>query len=409
MLEPGLRNRRICGACCLLPAVVYCLQCQKDICTNCHDGHHQKYEAPRHTIVRVQNIPQCNIHNTPCTHACRRCRRFVCAQCLDGDCSDHHYSEIGMAVREAITSGKFKNILQNSEKILQNYEANLSEINQNIAVAEQELQTHTDLVMHGLLGECQRLKSELQDMKKAALEKMELSYMSAQEIRAKLAPVIEAKPDDLWKEIPAYMLPAIWLDSQNGDEPSDSTGPVKNAGKVWYKQKFPAANMHLGDFTTEPRPRPSSVIPHRLIIVFCVLCFLAVLIKSFSTQMEHSSRRAHYRYWKRFQRCWCDLWEASYSYLNKNDVVCIFWDFHLCILLRDYTRIRWFYSNITLPSWRLKTPTMLLFVQHVFRASNKANTKVSYYRPFEGRIRMSPVDSPHKGSLMQKGYHVMMS
>ena len=272
--DPGIRNRRLCVVCRLLPTVVCCLQCQKYMCTICHDGHNQKDNAAYHTIVRVQDIAQCNIHNTPCTHACRRCRRFVCVQCLRGNCSKHVCHEIGTAVKQDIESGKYKEILQNAEKTLQNYEVRVSEINQKIAAAEQEVQTHLDLVLHAITREGQRLKSELQDMKKEAIEKLELSYTSAQEIRAKLAPVVEAKPGDLWKQVPPYTLHAIWLNRRYGNEPSDSTDPVGNAGKVWYKRKCATDNIRLGEVTTEPKlkRRFISRVFNKNVIQFMILC-----------------------------------------------------------------------------------------------------------------------------------------
>ena len=60
-------------------------------------------------------------------------------------------------------------------------------------------------------------------------------------------------------------------------------------------------------------------------------------------------------------------------------------------------------SDVTWASWRLKLLVALLFVQHLVQDNKKENVKApSHYKPFMRGIHRSPMDSPHKWSVMGK-------
>ena len=56
---------------------------------------------------------------------------------------------------------------------------------------------------------------------------------------------------------------------------------------------------------------------------------------------------------------------------------------------------------VTWASWRLTSQARRLLVQHVVHAKHKGNIRASYHWPFVRAIRRSPVESPHKGPVMQ--------
>ena len=59
----------------------------------------------------------------------------------------------------------------------------------------------------------------------------------------------------------------------------------------------------------------------------------------------------------------------------------------------------WHYSDVTWVSWRLESMTVHLV--NSFRLSKKRNSKALHYWPFVRGIHWGPVDSPHKGPVMQ--------
>ena len=65
-------------------------------------------------------------------------------------------------------------------------------------------------------------------------------------------------------------------------------------------------------------------------------------------------------------------------------------------------RAKLLYSDVTWSPWRLKSPTVLYFVQRLHQTWNKETIKTSHYKPFVSRIKEWPFDSLQKGPVMRK-------
>ena len=60
------------------------------------------------------------------------------------------------------------------------------------------------------------------------------------------------------------------------------------------------------------------------------------------------------------------------------------------------------YSDVTWPSWILKSPATQLFIQQSVYADIKESIKALHYRPFVRGFRQWLVGFPHKGPVMRK-------
>ena len=67
------------------------------------------------------------------------------------------------------------------------------------------------------------------------------------------------------------------------------------------------------------------------------------------------------------------------------------------------------YSDVTWPTWRPKSPATQLFVQSFVLAYIKEKHQSSVPLTFVREIHRSPVDSPTKGQLREKLFHVITS
>ena len=57
-------------------------------------------------------------------------------------------------------------------------------------------------------------------------------------------------------------------------------------------------------------------------------------------------------------------------------------------------------------SWRLKSPAIWLFVEHIMLTNIKEDSKASHYWPFVRAIHRYPVDSPQKGIVTRQKFQV---
>ena len=204
-----------CGVCQSL-ATVRCLQCHQDLCEECLDQHNVARYRGRHTILRIGDVLFCDDHGKERSHVCRSCKCLVCSMCLNDKCCDHACVEITEAVHDYITSGQLKRDRDSALKTLANSAATEHTILEKFASIKQTIEKRSVALTDAIKIENNQLLSDLESMKKDALDSLEVSRRHATEQRVKLNPLAENKLDNLARGIPTELLHAVLIAMRPG-------------------------------------------------------------------------------------------------------------------------------------------------------------------------------------------------
>ena len=196
-----------CDVCRGSVASVHCLQCHKAMCNTCREKHNRRAEAASHTLLCVQDVVECGIHDDMCSHICKDCRALVCMSCVLDRCCDHECVEIGDAARNCITSGSLRD--DKIKKTLSKFQGGAQKQEELFNNIQREIQSHTDRVLTAIKSEGKRLKDELTVLQKDTLEKLELSRLVAEERLVKLTSLPDTSAQSLQAGIPSELLKAL--------------------------------------------------------------------------------------------------------------------------------------------------------------------------------------------------------
>ena len=268
-----------CAKCHMLPALVGCLQCQTKLCGMCHKGHYlQAGGVECHTILKLQAIPKCNVHGNMCTHACYCCKGFICKECLTGGCKEHEPTEIGQAIKQDIESGKLHRLRESAENIVTKFDENSSKINKKAAAVADEIETLTDALLRCISTESNQLRNEVLNTKNDAIERMTISYCSAQELQTKLAPLSNITSDELRKGIPASLLHMLWLDPGTVCEPNELASTAYNFRTLQFKSNVSPDKIRLGNVISPKKTNhPPRDVPIGTLILWLFVFVIIIL------------------------------------------------------------------------------------------------------------------------------------
>ena len=247
--EPDADTGGRCGSCSLLTTVVRCLQCHKDLCVKCLIKHNKQRKTVYHTILRLRDVPTCYDHGKDCAHWCGKCQRFACTECMTKKCKGHSCSDIGQVVRQIIEAGNLKHIWENAGRILSGFDDILTKVNEKTSSIDQAMQTRVDILIRNITRDYELLRNELNNTKNDVLEKMNISHVTAFELRQKIAPFVDIKPDDLGKGIPAGLLHSLWIDPQTVCQPDELHNTASNILTLQYNCDTSSHMSLLGNIT----------------------------------------------------------------------------------------------------------------------------------------------------------------
>ena len=196
-----------CEVCRRASANVRCLQCHKAMCNTCRDKHNRRAEAASHTLLLLQDVIKCDIHDDDCSHICKDCRALICMSCVLDKCGDHSCKEIGEAARDCIIGGKLRGGYV--KNVLEGFQGGKQKQLELFANIEREIQSHADRITTAIRSEGKRLKDELTVLQKDTLEKLELSRLAAEERLVKLTSLPDTSAESLQAGIPSELLKAL--------------------------------------------------------------------------------------------------------------------------------------------------------------------------------------------------------
>ena len=119
----------------------------------------------------------------------------------------------------------------------------LQEILEKFTSLNKDVQSHCDTMVETVKEEHKRLINDMNNLRQGALDKLEVSRLSAQERRLKLDSVVDTKPEDLMNGIPSELLDAVLNKPSPGAEPANQDSSFRD---INFKVQQKPEDLRLG-------------------------------------------------------------------------------------------------------------------------------------------------------------------